>query len=154
LGQQSDDEHVIPPGQEALLAEMLGRGAALPGQCEFAGGQVDRQVVVGTYKCPGGEVVIELRHPNTAPPDQPRSEQFAVVVRSGAAPAELTTSLVERVRDREGDFEWASTGAQSAPAAPSSRSYPVVAAVLAVALLVWLRRRRRSAAQRARSAGT
>jgi hypothetical protein len=145
---QSPDDHVVPPGQEELLADMLGRGETLPGQCRFGSGQVSGQVVLGTYTCPGGEVVVELRHPSTAATDNPRTERFAVAVRSGTAPAELTTALVERIRAREGDFEWVSRS-QPAPAAASGRRYPVFAALLAAALLFWVLRRRRSAAQRA-----
>jgi MYXO-CTERM domain-containing protein len=145
---QPPDDHVVPPGQEALLADMLGHGAPLPAQCRFTSGQANGRVVLGAYTCPGGEVVIELRHPSTAAPDHPRTEQFAVAVRSGTAPAELITALMERIRAREDDFEWVSA-AKPAPPGSSGRFYPVAAALLAAALLFWVLRRRRSAAQRA-----
>src|SRR5437870_1606738 len=61
------EEFVIPAGQDDLLAEMLGRGGALPGQCTLATGEVDRTIIKATYACPGGEVVFELRHPGKAP---------------------------------------------------------------------------------------
>jgi hypothetical protein len=58
---------VIRPGQEAALADMLGRGASLPGPCTFTGGQIQAGVVTATYSCPAGEVVLELREVGRAP---------------------------------------------------------------------------------------
>ena len=51
-------EPVIPPGQDDLLAAMLGTGATLPGDCKLAGGQVHYATVNATYTCPGGQVVV------------------------------------------------------------------------------------------------
>lgn len=102
----SDREHAIPPGQEDLLAEMLGRGAALPGGCRFSGGQVQAAIVVAEYDCGGQAVVVELRHRGDAPAEVPRTERFAIVVRSGAAHPDLITALESRIRSREAGLEW------------------------------------------------
>jgi hypothetical protein len=97
---------VIPPGQEDLFAAMLGRGAALPDGCAFVTGQIERAVVRGVYKCVGGEVVVELRHPFTAPRQAGHTEKIAIVTARGTPPAALLAALEERIRERESAFEW------------------------------------------------
>src|SRR5947208_3265485 len=87
------DEPVIPPGQEELLADMLGRGATLPGQCSFANGGVERTTVKAAYTCPGGEVVFELHHPSKAPAGATQTARFAVTVRAGSPPAGMAEAL-------------------------------------------------------------
>ena len=127
-------EVVISPGQEELLAEMLGRGAILPGPCAFTGGQVDRAVVKSTYKCPAGEVVFELLHPSTAPATATRTSRFAIVLRSGSPPPGLMDALESRLRARESDFKWTSPS----PAPPPSwlrRNGSAIAWLAAVAVL-------------------
>lgn len=136
---------VIPPGHEELLAEMLGRGAALPGPCSFANGQIEADTVIASYACPTGEVVFTLRHPTKATSDATLTEQFAVAVQSGSPPAALTDELTSRIRSREGEFEWTWAGL------PATREEPrLVALIIAVLLaggVLWLvlRRRRRQA---------
>jgi hypothetical protein len=117
---------VIPPGQEDLLAAMLGRGAELPEACGFAAGQVERSIVRGVYRCPGGEVVIELRHPTVAPMAASRTEKIALVTVRGTPPAALLAALMERVRQREGAFEWLTPKVPQAEAAPGcNASFPL-----------------------------
>lgn len=96
----------IPPGQEALFAAMLGRGADLPDGCRFADGEIERTFVRGTYDCSGAASVIELRHTTDAPAAATRTEKIALVVIEGAPPAGLVTALGKLVREREGAFEW------------------------------------------------
>ena len=108
---------VIPPGQEDLLAAMLGRGAELPEACGFTAGQIELNVVRGVYSCPGGEVVIELRHPSAAPREASRTEKIAIVTVRGTPPDALLAALKERVRQREGAFEWLTPTAPHAEAA-------------------------------------
>ena len=103
---------VVPPGQEALLADMLGRGAELPGQCKFAGAQADRTLIRSRYACPGGEVVFELSHPSAAAPGATETAEFALALRGGTAPDGLVDALVARIRAREGDYEWKWVGGQ------------------------------------------
>ena len=42
LAQEPVGEDAIPPGQEALLSDMLGRGADLPGRCRWTGARRTR----------------------------------------------------------------------------------------------------------------
>src|SRR5689334_15319681 len=71
---------VIPPGNEKLIAEMLGDGAQLPGSCTFHGAALDRTFVSAKYICGGKpEVIVELRHPSDAPAGSRQTKEFALV---------------------------------------------------------------------------
>src|SRR5207244_1016996 len=100
------EEEVVGPGQEELLADILGRGAALPGKCTLAAGQIAGGVIAATYNCSGGEVVVELRHPAKAPAGARRTSRFAIVVRSGSPARGLLDALAARIRSREAAFQW------------------------------------------------
>src|SRR5262249_37073247 len=136
------EEAVIPPGQEDLLADMLGRGATLPAQCQFTAGGVERTVVKSTYACPQGEVSYELRHPSQAARGAVRTERFALSVKTGSPPEGLTDALVSRIRAKEATFEWKWLGPTPRPAA--QRMIPLLAGgvMLAVVALWWVLRRR------------
>jgi hypothetical protein len=105
---QSLDLHepVVPPGQDQLLAEMVGRGAPLPDDCKFAGGGADGPVIQTTYTCPSGKIVFELVHPDNAGDEATLTEQFAITLKSGTPPEGLEEVLVWLIRQREADFEW------------------------------------------------
>lgn len=96
----------IAPGHDELFAAMLGRGIALPDGCTLTAGQIERSVVRGVYECAGGEVVVELLHPSAAPFAAVRTEKLAIVTARGTPPPALLVELEERVRAREGAFEW------------------------------------------------
>ena len=100
-------EPVIPPGQEALLLAMLGRGALLPGGCRLAAGGVDHSVVDASYSCPWGEVVFELSYPDGSAPAVTQTQSFAISLRSGSSPPALVDALAAFVRSRESQFVWA-----------------------------------------------
>ena len=100
------DEPVVPPGQNAVLAAMLGRGAVLPDACAFAGGQADGPVIRATYACPSGDVVFELVHPGNATAEAIQTERFALTLQSGSPSNELVDGLVGIIRSREMSFEW------------------------------------------------
>jgi hypothetical protein len=100
------DEPVVPPGQDQLLATMLGRGASLPDGCKFAGGVADGPTIRATYSCPSGEVVYELAHPSAAAEAPVQTDRFAVVLESGAPPEALSDVLSSLIRSREEGFEW------------------------------------------------
>lgn len=143
---------VIPPGQEDLLAQMLGRGAALAGQCEFTAGQVDGPILRATYKCSNGEVVFELCHPSKAPAGAVHTEQFAIVTKSGSPPDGLRDALVALIRSREAAFKWTwvapPTPTGSFAAQPSSvRILLAIAGLLGCAVLAWVLYRRAPAAK-------
>jgi hypothetical protein len=102
----ADTGRAIPPGQEELLGQMLGRGATLPAGCRFTGGGVESTVVFARYECAGNSVVVELHDADDGPADALRTRQFAVVVRSGSASPELMDALAVLIREREAAFEW------------------------------------------------
>jgi hypothetical protein len=122
---------VIAAGQEEMLAAMVGQGATLPGQCTFDRGDVDRTWIKSTYKCPGGEVVFELRHPDKAPAGATQTAKFAIILQSGSPPPGLVDALVSLVRSRETAFEWKST-----VVTPPKGSAPVRSTRLTVLLLI------------------
>ncbi len=101
-------EPVIPVGQEDLLAAMLGRGEVLPGDCRFAGGEVNAGTIRVTYTCASGPVTLKLVHVSRAPSAAAHTSQFALVPYGGTAPPELLAALVSRIGAREGVFEWKS----------------------------------------------
>lgn len=136
-------QHVIPPGQEPLLADLLGSGQELPGGCKFADGQIDRSTIVATYDCGGGQVVLEVHHPEEASSGAVRSERFALAVRSGTPPQGLLDAILARVRAREKEFEWKHVGKPGG--AGMARLLPLVGALLLVlALVLWRLRRGRA----------
>jgi hypothetical protein len=102
---------LIEPGQETVLAAMLGGSATLPGECRLESASVDKSVVVAQYACADGRPRVELHHPSQAPPAAARTERFAVVLppQRGASQA-FVDALVGRIRAREGEFRWTPEG--------------------------------------------
>jgi hypothetical protein len=137
------DLPVIPPGDEELLAQMLGRGETLAGQCVLTAGDMSPNAVKATYKCHDGDVVFELRHASTVPYGATHTRQFGLVVLSGSPPPGLEKDLEARIRAREGTFQWKWVAGPPSP-------WRIVAAlagagVLLIAVFGALRRRRRLA---------
>jgi hypothetical protein len=127
---------VIPAGEESRLADVLGSGQELAGGCRFSGGQVESSLVHATYKCPGGEVVVDLRHPEAAPADAVRTENFAVTVASGSPPPGFSEALLARIREREGEFAWKQVG--GGPDRRFGAVLPIAIGLVIVAILVWV----------------
>jgi hypothetical protein len=144
-----DAGEVIPPGQEALLAQMLGQGATLPGECRFTGGEANGPLVRSTYTCANGEVVFELRHPSDASTAAARTAKFALIVRSGSPPPGLIDAVVSLIRSHEATFEWNEIHPPSRRPSLGRILLPG-AGLLGIAALGWALRRRRSA-RRARA---
>ena len=130
---RQNEQYVIEPGAEPLFAAMLGSGQTLPGGCTLSDGQIERTSVLATYTCGGGQVVLQLFHPKTAPRGV-RTQRFAVTVKSGAPPPGLVEAIAERIRAREAAFEWKSVGGGGAQ---TMRGAVRVAAGAAVAILVF-----------------
>jgi hypothetical protein len=150
-----DARPVIGPGQEALLADLLGKGASLPGGCAWAGAGVEPTRVVSSYTCAGGPVAIELHHPTDAPPDAVRTLRFAIQIQPASPPPPgLVDALAARIRAGESAFVWrggsddlARRADPEAPLvqqrAPVLRGLGVALAVAAItaALMRWIYRR-------------
>src|SRR5262249_27141540 len=95
-----------PPGEEALIANMLGGATVLP-DCRLVGCEVNYSVIQATYSCPDGRVAIELGHPQSATHPSTETAQFAITVVSGTPPRDFGRTLVSLVRSRESSFAWA-----------------------------------------------
>lgn len=140
-----DPVAVVPPGQEDFFADMLGRGASLPGGCTLSGGQIDGQTVRATYNCTGGEVVFELVHPDLAERGATKTKRFAIVLKRGAAPDGLVADVASRIRAREATFEWKWLGTPRSRRSPGWIMVLAAAGFLAIAALLWvIHRARRS----------
>jgi hypothetical protein len=131
---------VIGPAQEPLLADMLGKGASLPGDCAWAGAAIEQTRVVSSYTCAGARVEIELHHPTDAPEGALRTLRFAIQIQPAAPPPPgLVDALASRIRARESSFVWSLSrdhlAAGEAPApAPAQRDPVLPGAVAALAL--------------------
>ena len=97
-------EPVIPPGEEQVVADMLGRGAGLQ-YCTLVSGGIHDNVISGVYNCVGNEVRVELVNPRSATATSIQTGQFAVSVQ-GSPTAGFQDDLVARVRSAEGNFQW------------------------------------------------
>jgi hypothetical protein len=95
----------IPPGEEQLVATMLGRGMGLQ-YCTLVRGGVEYSVIKATYSCISGEVTLELRHPRYATVTSTQTGKFAIAIQSGSPPPGFQDTLASFVRSGERDFEW------------------------------------------------
>ena len=95
---------VIPPGEEQVVADMLGRGAGLQ-YCTLVSGGIRDNVISGVYNCVGNEVRVELGNLRNATATSIQTRQFAVSVQ-GSPTAGFQEDLVARVRSAEGNFQW------------------------------------------------
>src|SRR5579862_1415731 len=68
---------MIPPGEEELLAQLLGQGVTLAG-CTFTGASIEYTQINAKYTCPEGEAVFELVHPSVAPRSAIPTAQFGI----------------------------------------------------------------------------
>lgn len=144
--------HFIPPGQEALLSEMFGKGVALPGECAWAGASVEETRVVSWFTCAGERTELELRHISDATGSVARTSRFAIRTPGSAPPPGLVEAIAQRVREREGTFVWTGRG-DSVLALPHEDQRPLVqwlgfslvSLSVVAATLFWLSRRWRGA---------
>lgn len=104
-GESPAGDPAIPPGEEELIAGMLGRGVAL-NDCRLVSGGVEYTIIKATYECPGGRVTLQLDHPRNATPTSLQTGQFAVTVQEGAPPPGFEDTLVGLIRAQERDFQW------------------------------------------------
>ncbi len=117
-GTAAAGEHVILPGQEALVGQMLA-GGELPGGCTFGGASIARTHIDVQLSCkrPKRALVVALRHPDDAPAGARRTGQFAVVSPEGAPPG-LEEALARRIEASEAPWQWSRPSAGPPPEAP------------------------------------
>ena len=117
----ADRYPAIPPGEERLIAAMLGR-ARLIRDCKLISGGVHYTVIRATYNCPRtGQFTLELGHLLNATEESVQTGQFAIAVVSGSPPPDFGEALLSRIRSRESEFVW--TVAEDAPAEDDAGDY-------------------------------
>jgi len=95
----------IPPGEESLIAGMLGRGT-LVRDCKLVSCGVQVDVIKAAYHCPHGDVAVELGHPENATVPSTETGQFAITVKAGTPPPGFAEEILSRIRSRENNFTW------------------------------------------------
>ena len=104
------DQFVIPPGQERLLAGMLGAKATdLPGGCKLESASILKTHVAIHYICAAGDVRFEL-HPSALAGGAQLAKTEKFVMRKGdptvAPPDGLLDWVLDGVKTREKRFHW------------------------------------------------
>ena len=128
---------VIPPGREALLADLLGKGGPdLPGPCQFVSASIESDRVVASYTCgPVRDAVsVVLLHPSAAGPGAVRAGAFSLS--APGAPPSLVEALAGRLAQREREWTWASSTSAATNSVPVATTTDRVLLVEAFALLV------------------
>lgn len=105
-------EAVIPPGQDDLVAAMLGGGRVLANGCRLSSGSVEKTYVVGHYDCGPATFEIELRSIDDSS-NGPRTTKFVIVAHD--APPALVDDVRRLVLANESGFRWF-TPAETKPA--------------------------------------
>jgi lysophospholipase L1-like esterase len=140
---------VIPSGQEAEVAELLGRGVTFPDECVWNGSSIASDRISTEYRCRSGTYRLSLMHPSAASTTPWRTAKFAVVETPPSPPPEFMQALVSRIRAEEVRFRWLEpepARTVASPQAVRTRAWPqsvaalATAAVALVAFLIWQRR--------------
>lgn len=132
---------VLAPGQEALLADALGKGTELPGGCRWDGADVDRDIVSSRYVCAPGDRRVALTL-TLAPPGPERASAANAVfsIESRDAPPALIAAVTARANERAASLQWSEVQRQPPRVPEATRALPrrvllsVLAAGAAVAL--------------------
>lgn len=135
--------HVLPAGQEALIAAMLGGRDTLPGPCNLDRARVEGARVVAVYRCAGAEAVLELHHPDAAPAASVIAGSLAVFAVAPRRDA-LVGAVVDRVRQRGAAVRWivaATRAPVDAPRRGEVSARWLVAAALTLGVALAARRR-------------
>jgi hypothetical protein len=140
--------YVIPPGQEALAGELVGRGAALPDGCVWERAAIDEGILTAHYRCgpPERVVTVVLRHRDAAGPPGTATRRFVVAAGAGAPSSALLEAVAARVRAGEEGWRWVQvTGPPPARLRPGQSALAwlgrwdvAVTALAWLVLLVWL----------------
>ncbi|MCU1282583.1 MAG: hypothetical protein JWM53_6129, partial [bacterium] len=100
---------VLPPGREALVAELLGGSDSLPGGCKLDEATIRPTRIEASYRCVHGMATLELRHPSQDAAAIARTQQFDIVAGAGADTA-LVEAVAARLRAHEGQAIWSAAG--------------------------------------------
>ena len=97
------DAQVILPGQEQVIARMLGAGdSPVLGSCVWHNADIDRTYVKAYYDCGADRYLILLKFPAAAPPGAERTRSFAVVADPAhPAPPALLKAVAAHIRTVE-----------------------------------------------------
>ena len=106
--------HGVAPGQEDLVAEMLGRGESLA-DCRLVDVDMQPAAIAGSYRCEGlaDPVVVVLQHPSDQRGASFTTLHFAASTR-GAVPPGLLATLHARITEHEAQWRWLDTDAARA----------------------------------------
>ncbi len=102
------DYYAAAPGQEKLMAEILGRGASdLPGGCAFESARIMRARIEASYRCEGKaeKVGLLLVHPDSPVETSAVSAKFKVKAEDPAHEA-LAAAVAARAKEREARWHW------------------------------------------------
>jgi hypothetical protein len=138
--------HVIPPGREALVSEMLGSDPALPGGCICREIAIREDRVVAAYECPGAAPASLALRQRETPGAAIRTRSFAIFPDPPQDfPRALLDALRARIEAGEEGWRWLDARTTTAEEAVDFRwlfdSLAALVAVLAIALHVFLDRR-------------
>lgn len=115
-GWREDGEATIRPGQEQSLAAMLNPGG-LSTDCRWTGGDIDRRIVVGRYRCSdGSEHALTLRHRSARVSAAATTQKFALVA-PPEFPRDLLAAVSAQIRAHEHGFQWQSPSGRDRGAA-------------------------------------
>ncbi len=129
----------IPPGQEALVATMLGSRATFPAGCRLTGAEIRATAIRARYACDAGRSpTLELRDVEGSPEGSLRAGPFAITTPDGPAPDGLTDAVAALVRANAGAWRWQTLGGRTPPPAISTFDGRLFNGPLAVLLLVLL----------------
>jgi hypothetical protein len=139
---------VVPPGQEAALATMLGGTGAIA-SCHYESANIERDHVVTQFDCGAGTppVTLVLSHRGAGACPAVCTTKFVITDRSGDAPAAFMTALTESVSHHEQAFEWREQRVDNHDSHPTRgsrgldfRSIAATVALVALAAFVIFRR--------------
>jgi hypothetical protein len=110
---------LYPAGQEELFADLLGRGAKLPGGCAWAGASIGAERVTSRYTCGAAQDPLEIAVLDRAggSPGAVLTAELAIEITRGPAPPGLVEAIADRARSRESKIAW-TTPAELQSAAP------------------------------------
>ncbi len=97
------ENHVIPPGQEAVVQAML--ALPLPDACVLKNVQISAAVIHAEIQCGEATANVDLTHPLDTPQAPFHTENFAVSA-TGNPPASLLPALAAHIKSHEADFHW------------------------------------------------